>query len=72
MGTEEHTKSWKGGKEKQTKSSEGGRKNTLNPESGERKNTLNPRIWLEELLGWRKFIIIDLKRIEPQISLFKS
>ena len=28
--------------------------------------------WLEELLGWWKFIIIDLKWIEPQISLFNN
>ena len=28
--------------------------------------------WLEELLGWRKFIIIGLKWIEPQISISKS
>ena len=29
-------------------------------------------IWLEEILGWQKFITIDSKWIEPQISLFKS
>ena len=28
--------------------------------------------WLEEIIGWRKFIIIDLKGIEPKISLCKS